>query len=164
MKKLVILAFAAASTLAFAQSESIIGPPSSSGPEININGTSNQTVSATSSAFMNYSAEHAYAVQNVSSNGGNVDINGTSTQTTTANNRSMVLNRADGYGAYAAQNLASNTGKVTVANGATSTQRVALNNTMVANWASANSKAVQNLATNNGCTACEPARHHGGPR
>ena len=167
MKKLAILAFATLSTVAFAQSTDLVSGGGSSCtdcPEININGRSTQTVSATSSAFNNYSAENAFAVQNVSSNGGTVDINGVSSQTTTATNRSTVTNRAEGYGAYAAQNLASNTGNVTVARGATSIQRVALNNTLVSNRASANSKAVQNLATNNGCTSCQPASHHGGPR
>lgn len=148
MKKLALLAFAAATTMAFAT------PPS--GPQIDISGISKQTVTATSSTFRNYSDANSFAVQNVSSNAGNVDVEGYSEQTTTASRNSMVSNRALGHDAYAAQNLASNTGKVNIDKGARSIQMVSLTNATVANTANSHSSAVQNLASNNGCSSCQP--------
>jgi hypothetical protein len=149
MKKLAIIAFAAASTLAFA------GPPSSSsGPQIEIKGTSLQTTTTSFlSSVTNEAVPGSYAVQNVSSNGGNVTIDGWSSQTTNVGAFGSLTNKADGKDAYAAQNVASNSGQVDVSG--TSIQ-MAMIGGLVSNKAGAGATAVQNMSSNNGCSACEP--------
>lgn len=154
MKKLAILASAILATSAFATGSGGADKCTDC-PEIVIEGTSLQGVSATSSIFLN-SAEgrDAYAQQNVSSNSGTVTVakGGSSVQLTDAKG-SLVANHALGEDAYASQNLSSNVGDVTI-KGA-SWQMTALNNSGVYNVAGAKAKAVQNLASNNGCVSCQ---------
>ncbi len=155
MKKLAILASAILATSAFATSPGGGGGKCFECPEINIDGRSTQTVSATSSLFKNTAEGHdAYAHQNVSSNSGNVDVmrGGVSQQTTRATN-STVSNKADGEDAYASQNVSSNIGDVDIRG--TSIQMTSLVNSTVMNVANKKTKAVQNLASNNGCVSCQ---------
>lgn len=151
MKKLAIIAFAALATSAFATETC------TECPQIDIKGTSTQTVTTFFSNFQNEAknGSGAYAQQNVSSNSGNVEVAGTSEQSTHASWAS-VTNTADGADAYASQNLASNLGNVKIYNGATSTQTVSLVGGSVINKAAGNTKAIQNLASNNGCSTCQP--------
>jgi len=154
MKKLALIALAAFATSAFATGN-IFFPPQTceTCPQIDILGTSTQSVSATWSGIKNESSgDGANAQQNVSSNSGNVKVAASSTQMTTAVG-STVSNKAEGKDAYASQNVSSNVGKVNI--GATSIQTTFLSGSYVGNKAGAGSKAVQNLASNNGCSACK---------
>ena len=160
MKKLAIIALAVAASSSFATEAFTYGKPgggSQTGPcetcpQIDIKGTSVQTVSATFSTFANEGVNGGNAQQNVSSNSGTVMVASPSYQTTMSVG-SAVMNKADGSNAYASQNLSSNVGKVNV--GAASYQTTVLAGSFLYNKAGANSKAVQNLATNNGCVACK---------
>lgn len=152
MKKLAIIAFAALATSAFATETC------TECPQIDIKGSSVQTVSSIGASFSNEAkgGNGAYAQQNVSSNSGTVEVAGTSSQTTHASWGASVTNVADGGDAYASQNLASNLGNVKIHSGGMSTQFVTLVGGSVSNKAAGNTKAIQNLASNNGCSTCQP--------
>jgi hypothetical protein len=159
MKTLVISALSI-----FASAAMATGPAPS--PEIMINGTSNQTVSLTSSSVGNTSSgTNSEAIQNLASNAGTVTINGTSNQTVSASG-SNVTNWANGSDAYASQNISSNLGEVSVNN---QNQTTSLAGSNVANSSTgSHSKAVQNVASNNACFTCLPGstaqQSGGGPR
>ena len=141
MKKLVLIAFAAFATSAFATE-----------PSITVNGTSTQSAALIFAAATNKAeGSYAKAQQNLASNAGTVTVNGKSTQTLFAT-AAIMANKADGAYSYASQNLASNVGHVTV-NG-TSTQTVGLGIALVSNSAAYGAAAVQNIASNNACITC----------
>lgn len=160
MKKLAIIALTGIASSAFAFWPPVPTPEPEEPetcetcPAIVIDGKSSQTVSATSSFFMNKAeGTDSYARQNVSSNSGNVTIaNGArSTQTTSARG-SAVVNLATANNSFASQNVSSNVGKVDI-NG-WSTQMTSLKHSGVLNVSAGKNRAVQNLASNNGCATC----------
>ncbi|MDB5741770.1 MAG: hypothetical protein JWR68_85 [Polaromonas sp.] len=142
MKKLVLIAFAALATSAFAGD-----------PVINIIGTSTQSTSMILGATLNTSSGiGARAVQNLASNSGTIEISGNSNQSV-AGRGAIVANSASGAFARATQNLASNYGEVNIVGD--SNQSVGLTLALVSNQAGAGTVAVQNVSSNNACVTCQ---------
>ena len=148
-KAITIVSLSLLSAAAFAGG---YGGNKTTGPSIDIDGTTLQSTSLSYTGVRNDAYSGGTARQNISSNTGNVTVNDDLTQITTAKN-SFISNQATG-GAVATQNLASNIGKVSVNEALT--QVVAIKGGSLVNVAAdKGSSAVQNVSTNNGCVACQ---------
>lgn len=150
---------------AVASAAALANPPSS-GPKIEINGTSSQTVTVNSrSSAHNHAEAYASAIQNLSSNRGAITVGAgaTSTQETTLSNGANVSNHAWNPGDLAIQNVSSNYGGVQIQPNASSYQNTWMSGGSLSNTASGGgssdcrdvdckdaARAMQNVSSNAG--------------